>query len=79
MANTTVVVRYLTDDAEATRLLDALDAALEMPGDRLSSGRRYTLSSRTQIDRATAVAKLKSELDRISGGWPQHIEIHGIS
>jgi hypothetical protein len=79
MATTTVVVRHRTDSAEATRLLDALDAVLETPGDKLSSGRRYAFSSRTQTDRAAAVALLKAELDRISDGWSTHVEIHGIA
>ena len=79
MASTTVVVRHRTDGPEATRLLDALDAALEMPGDRLSSGRRYTVSSRTRTERAEAVEVLKAELDRISDAWHAHVEIKGIT
>jgi hypothetical protein len=79
MSTTTVVVRHVTDSPEATRLLDALDAALEMPGDRLSSGRRYTVSSRSQTDRASAVAILKAELDQIDDSWPALVEIRGLS
>jgi hypothetical protein len=79
MASTTVVVRHRTDGPEAQRLLDALDAALEMPSDRLSSGRRYTVITRTRTDRETAVATLKAELDRISDAWHTHVEIHGIA
>lgn len=79
MAATTVVIRYLDDSAEAKRILDALDSAMETPGDPLSTGRRYTLTQRTQSDRATAVATLKTELDRISASWPEHVAIHGIA
>lgn len=78
MASTTVVIRYLEDSAEATRILDALDTEMEIPGDPLSTGRRYTLTQRTQSDRATAVATLKEKLDGISASWPEHVAIHGI-
>jgi hypothetical protein len=78
VANTTVVIRQLTNGIEATRILNALDAALETPGDPLSNGRRYTLSGRTQGDRASAVATLEAELDRISTTWPSHVTIRAI-
>ena len=78
MANTTVVIRQLTNGSEATRILDALDAALDTPGDPLSNGRRYTLSARTQGDRASAIATLEAELDRISDTWPEHVTIRAI-
>ena len=78
MATTTVVVRKVTTGAEAERILDALDAAVELPSDRLSHGRRYTLRARRQVDRASAVATLKGELEKISPAWSTHVTIRGI-
>ncbi|MEA2431800.1 MAG: hypothetical protein QOF65_1887 [Thermoleophilaceae bacterium] len=78
MGNTTVVVRKVTSDNEAERILDALDAAIALPSDRLSAGRRYTFRERKQVDRPSAVATLEAELDKISPTWPTHLRIHGI-
>jgi hypothetical protein len=78
MAATTVVVRKLTTGTEAERILDALDAAVGLPSDRLSQGRRYTLRERSQIDRASAVATLEGELEKISPAWSTHVTIRGI-
>ena len=78
MATTTVVVRKLTTGSEADRILDALDAAVELPSDRLSHGRRYMFRERVQVDRAKAVATLKEELDEISPTWSTHVTIRGI-
>jgi hypothetical protein len=79
VATTTVVVRQITNGAEATRILDALDAAVDLPSDKLSTGRRYMLAARTQTDRAAAVAELEAELDRISDTWSEHVAIRGIA
>lgn len=79
MATTTVVVRQLTSGADATRILDALDAVVEIPSDRLSDGRRYTLSGRLQTSRADAVAILEGELDRIDESWAEHVVIAGLN
>jgi hypothetical protein len=80
VATTTVVVREITDgDAEAARILDALDEAVELPSDRLSNGRRYMLAARTQTDRTAAVTELKAELDRISTTWSEHVAIRGLT
>jgi hypothetical protein len=79
VAATTVVVRALTSGAEAERILDALDKAVEAPSDRLSSGRRYALHGRQQVDRASAVATLEAELDKISPTWSTHVTIRGIA
>jgi hypothetical protein len=78
VATTTVVVRQLTNGTEATRILDALDAAIEYPSDHLSNGRRYTLSARMPLDRKLATALLEVELDKISGTWPTHVSIAGL-
>jgi hypothetical protein len=78
MATTTVVVRKVTDGTEAERILDALDAAVELPSDRLSAGRRYALPGRVQMDRPSAVAALKGELEKISPTWSNHVTIRGI-
>ena len=78
MATTTVVVRKVTSGTEAERILDALDAAIDLPSDRLSNGRRYTFRAREQADRADAVSSLKEELDKISTTWPTHVAIHAI-
>ena len=78
MAATSVVVRALSSDEESERILDALDAALDLPSDRLSTGRRYILSGRQQMDRARAVATLEAELDKISPTWSTHLTIRGI-
>jgi hypothetical protein len=75
---TTVVVRMLRSGTEAERILDALDAAVELPSDRLSSGRRYALRARRQVDRASAVTALEAELDKISPTWSTHVTIRGI-
>jgi hypothetical protein len=79
VASTTVVVRQITNGPEAAGILDALDAAVELPSDKLSNGRRYTLEARTQTDRATAVATLKTKLDEISGTWPDHVKIATVA
>ena len=80
MATTTVVIRQITNgDAEASRILDALDAVVDLPSDKLSTGRRYMLSARTQTDRAAAVAELEAELDQISDTWSEHVAIRGIA
>ena len=79
MATTTVVVRQITDGAEATRILDALDEAVDLPSDKLSNGRRYMMSARTQTDRTVAVEELKAELDRISDTWSEHVVIRGLA
>jgi hypothetical protein len=78
VATTTVVVRAITTGPESERILDALDAAVELPSDRLSTGRRYTFRERKHAQRASAVATLEAELDKISGTWPAHVRIHGI-
>jgi hypothetical protein len=78
VATTTVVVRQLGDGAEAARILDALDAAVDLPSDRLSNGRRYMLQGRVQTDRARAVATLEAELDKISDSWADHVAIAGL-
>jgi hypothetical protein len=78
VVRTTVVVRQVTNGPEATRILDALDAAVDLPSDRLTNGRRYTLSSRTQVDRKSAVVTLTAELDRISSAWSEHLTIAGL-
>jgi hypothetical protein len=78
MATTTVVVRKITSGTEADQILDALDAVIDLPSDRLSNGRRYTFRQRQQAERADAVSSLKSELDKISPTWPTHVRIHGI-
>ena len=78
MATTTVVVRKVTSGTEADRILDALDAAVDLPSDRLSNGRRYTLRARQQADRSDAVVSLKAELDKISPTWPIHVAIRGV-
>jgi hypothetical protein len=78
MATTTVVVRKVTAGTEAERILDALDAAVELPSDRLSHGRRYTLRDRQQVDRASAVATLEEELAKISPTWSTHVTIRGV-
>jgi hypothetical protein len=75
---TSVVVRTLSSGNESERILDALDAAVELPSDRLSTGRRYILSGRQQMDRARAVAALEAELDKISPTWSSHLAIRGI-
>ena len=79
MATTTVVVRQLNDGPEAARILDALDAAVDLPSDRLSTGRRYTLAGRVQTDRALAVETLEAELTKISPTWAEHVVIRGIA
>jgi len=80
VATTTVVIRQITNgDAEASRILDALDAVVDLPSDKLSTGRRYMLSARTQTDRAAAVAELEAELDQISDTWSEHVAIRGIA
>jgi hypothetical protein len=78
VATTTVVVRRLTSGDETERILDALDAAVALPSDRLSSGRRYTFRERQQVDRADAVSTLQAELDKISPTWPTYVAIRGI-
>jgi hypothetical protein len=78
VATTTVVVRAVRSGNESERILDALDAAVELPSDRLSTGRRYILSGRQQMDRARAVAALEAELDKISPTWSTHLTIRGI-
>jgi hypothetical protein len=78
VATTTVVVRAITTGTESERILDALDAAVELPSDRLSTGRRYTFRERQRADRASAVATLEAELDKISGSWQVHVTIRGI-
>jgi hypothetical protein len=78
VATTTVVIRQLTNGIEATRILDALDEVVDLPSDRLSNGRRYTLSGRQQSDRASAVATLEAELNKISGTWPIHVAIRAL-
>jgi hypothetical protein len=79
MSATTVVVRRVTTGDEADRILDALDAVVEIPSDRLSKGRRYTLEGRQQLDRASAVETLEAELDKISPTWATHVTIRGIA
>lgn len=79
MATTTVVVRRLINGDEAERILEALDAAIALPSDRLSSGRRYTFRERRQVDRADAVSILQAELDKISPTWPTYLTIRGIN
>jgi hypothetical protein len=79
VATTTVVVRRITAGKEADRILDALDAAVELPSDRLAKGRRYTLAGRQQLDRASAVEALEAELDKISPTWSTHVTIRGIA
>jgi hypothetical protein len=74
---TTVVIRQLTSGAESTRILDALDAVLDTPSDRLSNGRRYSIED--VASRAAAVAHIEAHLDRISSRWPTHVAIHGIA
>jgi hypothetical protein len=78
VATTTVVVRKLTSGTEADRILDALDAAVDLPSDRLSNGRRYTFRARQQADRADVVSSLTTELEKISPTWSVHVAIHGI-
>jgi hypothetical protein len=78
VATTTVVVRKVTSGTEAERILDALDAAVELPSDRLSQGRRYTLRERMQVERASAVTTLEGELEKISPTWSTHVTIRGI-
>jgi hypothetical protein len=78
VAATSVVVRAVSSGNESERILDALDAAVELPSDRLSTGRRYILSGRQQMDRARAVATLEAELDKISPTWSTHLTIRGI-
>jgi hypothetical protein len=78
MATTTVVVRGITNGIEAERILNALDAAITLPSDRLSNGRRYTFRERKQVHRASAVATIEAELDKLSGTWPSHVTIHRI-
>jgi hypothetical protein len=78
VATATVVVRQLTSGSQAEQILDALDAAVDLPSDRLTNGRRYTFRERKQVDRASAVATLEAELDRISDTWPIHVTIHEI-
>jgi hypothetical protein len=73
----TVVIREITTGPEAARILDELDEAVEYPGDRLSNGRRYSLYAVNE--RATAVAALEAELDRISSDWQDHVAIHAIA
>jgi hypothetical protein len=78
VSTTTVVVRQITEGAEAERILDALDATVKLPSDRLSNGRRYMIQERTQTGRAEAVAALEAELDKISGSWATHVAIKAI-
>jgi hypothetical protein len=73
----TVVIRQLTPGTESTRILDALDAALDAPSDKLSNGRRYSIDDVT--NRVAAVEHLEGHLDRISGSWRSHVAIHGIA
>jgi hypothetical protein len=79
VASTTVVVRQITNGPEAAAILDALDATVELPSDRLSTGRRYTLEARTQTDRATAVATLRAALDGIDPTWATHVKIANVA
>ena len=79
MAATTVVVRTRSSGNECERIMDALDTAVGLPGDRLSCGRRYTVRARQQMDRARAVATLEAELDKISPTWSTHLTIRGIN
>ena len=79
MATTTVVVRRLINGDEAERILEALDEAVAIPSDRLSSGRRYTFRERQQVDRSDAVSILQAELDKISPTWPTYLTIRGIN
>jgi hypothetical protein len=74
---TTVVIRQLTEGSASTRILDALDAVIDAPSDRLSNGRRYSLEDLT--NRTEAVAQLEAHLDRISSTWSTHVTIHGIA
>jgi hypothetical protein len=76
---TTVVIREIKSGSEATRILDALDEAVDLPSDKLSNGRRYTISGRPDMKRAGAVAELEAALDRISDTWPKHVAIRAIA
>jgi hypothetical protein len=78
VATTTVVVRAITTGSESERILDALDTVVDLPSDRLSTGRRYTFRERQQPGRASAVAALEAELDKIDGTWRVHVTIRGI-
>ena len=78
MSTTTVVVNQVTTGTEAIRILDALDAVVDLPSDRLSNGRRYMLDSRTSTSRPSFVATLEAELDKISPTWSSHVAIRQI-
>jgi hypothetical protein len=78
VSTTTVVVNQITSGTEATRILDALDATVDIPSDKLSNGRRYMFDSRTTTTRASFVATLEAELDKISPTWRIHVAIRQI-
>jgi hypothetical protein len=70
---TTVTFRRLTNGTEGETILDQLETATGLHGERVDAGRRYDLSD--SRDLMIAMASIKGQLDTISASWPIHLEI----
>jgi hypothetical protein len=66
-----VVIVKRTTGSESERLLDELERATNVVGERLERGRRYTLLSAADWD--AGVKGLSEVLDRLSETWPIHL------
>jgi hypothetical protein len=72
VANTTVVVRQLTNGTEAAEILDRLESVIGLSGERVEGGRSYDLG---ENDLIIAMASIRWHLDAISATWPSHVQI----
>ena len=70
---TTVVIRKLTNGTEADRILDQLEDATGLHGERVEAGRSYDLSE--SKDLIIAMTSIKGQLDAISDTWSVHLEL----
>jgi hypothetical protein len=69
----TILIRQLGSGAEGARILDRLESATGIHGERVEGGRRYDMDA--SRDLVVAMASITAHLDAITDAWRTYIQI----
>ena len=68
-----VVIRRISDSAQADAILDRLEAITGLYGERIEGGRRYDLTG--SRDWLIAIASIRAQLAEIASDWEHHLDL----